>query len=219
MSRPHSHSNTKNRLHDLHERIQRGQAGSEDLLALIPCVEEIVAGLEKPRGEVARSVRGLKNQQRIGRDGCQTRRGGVAFALRRAMVRPVGRSTGLGGSSLQSESDAHRRGSLASVRRVEASRGGRRLDDRRVAAARFGIVRGSRWTAAIWVSGSSNGGGASDRFFCIRLFTPCFSRRAPSGTSSLPTRRGSKESRTPSPPASGSRTAANNFHGGPCAVF
>src|ERR1035441_10986655 len=36
-----------------------------DLLALVSCVEELVAGLEKPREEVARSLRGLKNQQRI----------------------------------------------------------------------------------------------------------------------------------------------------------
>ena len=65
MGQPHSYSNTRSRLHDLHERIQRGQAGSEDLLALVSCVEELVAGLEKPREEVARSLRGLKNQQRI----------------------------------------------------------------------------------------------------------------------------------------------------------
>src|ERR1035441_1305027 len=65
MGQPHSYSNTRSRLHDLHERIQRGQAGSEDLLALVSCVEELVAGLEKPREEVARSLRGLKNQQGI----------------------------------------------------------------------------------------------------------------------------------------------------------
>src|ERR1035437_9104295 len=65
MGQPYSYSNTRSRLHDLHERIQRGQAGSEDLLALVSCVEELVAGLEKPREEVARSLRGLKNQQRI----------------------------------------------------------------------------------------------------------------------------------------------------------
>src|ERR1039458_178507 len=65
MGQPHSYSNTSSRLHDLRERIQRGQAGSEDLLALVSCVEELVAGLEKPREEVARSLRGLKNQQRI----------------------------------------------------------------------------------------------------------------------------------------------------------
>ena len=65
MYRPDCYSNAKNRLHDLREGIQRGQAESEDLLALISCVEEIVAGLEKSQEEVARSLRGLKNQQRI----------------------------------------------------------------------------------------------------------------------------------------------------------
>ena len=65
MGRPHSYSNTKNRLHDLRERIQQGQAGSEDLLALVSCVEDLVAGLEKPQEEVAQSLRELKNQQRI----------------------------------------------------------------------------------------------------------------------------------------------------------
>jgi hypothetical protein len=65
MSRPHSYSNTKNRLHDLHDRIQRGQAASEDLLTPVSCVEELVADLEKPRQEVARLLRGLRNQQRI----------------------------------------------------------------------------------------------------------------------------------------------------------
>jgi hypothetical protein len=63
--RPDCYSNAKNRLHDLREGIQRGQAESEDLLALISCVEEIVAGLEKSQEEVARSLRGVKNQQRI----------------------------------------------------------------------------------------------------------------------------------------------------------
>src|SRR5664280_367942 len=65
MGPPHSFSNTSNRLHDLHQRIQRGQAGSEDLLALVSCVEELIADLEKSREEVARSLRALKNQQRI----------------------------------------------------------------------------------------------------------------------------------------------------------
>src|ERR1035441_3780978 len=65
MSRPHSYSNTKNRLHDLHDRIQRGQAASEDLLTLVSCVEGLVADLEKPQQEVTRLLRGLRNQQRI----------------------------------------------------------------------------------------------------------------------------------------------------------
>jgi GT2 family glycosyltransferase len=62
---PACNSNAKNRLQDVRERIQRGQAGSDDLLTLISCVEEIVAGLKQQREEAARSQRGLRNQQLI----------------------------------------------------------------------------------------------------------------------------------------------------------
>ena len=65
MFRPDSNLSASDRLQDLRERIERGQAASEDLLAVISCVEEIVSTQRQQWEEVSRVLRELRNQQRI----------------------------------------------------------------------------------------------------------------------------------------------------------